>query len=82
MGVPDSFWLPDSYNDGYRAMGDGVAVPVVKWLSQNLLVRLRKALQNSSTIAYGVAQNTTGSPIVGTSRSSEARAEAWDLAEI
>ena len=27
MGVPDSFWLPSKYNDAYRAIGDGVAVP-------------------------------------------------------
>jgi DNA (cytosine-5)-methyltransferase 1 len=37
MGAPDSFKLPGTYNDGYRAMGDGVAVPVVKLLSKNLL---------------------------------------------
>ena len=28
MGVPDRCWLPPKYNDAYRAMGDGVAVPV------------------------------------------------------
>ena len=37
MGVPDSFWLPPRYNDAYRAMGDGVAVPAVRWLSGHLL---------------------------------------------
>lgn len=40
MGAPDSFKLPDRYNDAYKAMGDGVAVPVVKWLSEQLLVPL------------------------------------------
>lgn len=42
MGAPDSFRLPGSYNDGYRAMGDAVAVPVTRWLSQNLLAPLAR----------------------------------------
>ena len=47
MGVPDSFWLPDRYNDAYRAMGDGVAVPAVRWLSDNLLVPLAEVSRGS-----------------------------------
>lgn len=43
MGVPDSFSLEGKYNDTYRAMGDGVAVPAVKWLSDNLLTPLAHA---------------------------------------
>ncbi|MEZ5366450.1 MAG: DNA cytosine methyltransferase [Bryobacterales bacterium] len=40
MGAPDSFELPERYNDAYRAMGDGVAVPAVRWLSEELLLPL------------------------------------------
>jgi len=40
MGVPDSFALPERYNEAYQAMGDGVAVPVVRWLSHRLLIPL------------------------------------------
>ena len=40
MGAPDSYRLPGSYNDGYRAMGDAVAVPVAKWLARYLLAPL------------------------------------------
>lgn len=40
MGAPDSFELNCSYNDGYRAMGDAVAVPVTSWLSRHLLAPL------------------------------------------
>ena len=47
MGVPDSFWLPSKYNDAYRAIGDGVAVPVVRWLSERLLVHLAKLCRDS-----------------------------------
>lgn len=43
MGVSDSFELPGSYNDVYRAMGDAVAVPVVRWLSEKLLIPLADA---------------------------------------
>lgn len=37
MGAPDWYQVPGSYNDGYRAMGDAVAVPVVRWLTRHLL---------------------------------------------
>ena len=40
MGAPDSFNLPGSYNDGYMAMGDGVAVPVASYLAEHLLAPL------------------------------------------
>ncbi len=42
MGISDTFELPDSYNEAYHAMGDGVAVPVVRWLGENLLKPLAK----------------------------------------
>ncbi len=44
MGAPDKFWLPDSYNDAYLAMGDAVAVPVVAWLSDHLLLPMHAAI--------------------------------------
>jgi len=37
MGAPDDYKLPGSYNDGYKAMGDAVAVPVARFLAENLL---------------------------------------------
>ena len=40
MGAPDSYDLQGSYNDGYRAMGDAVAVPVTRWLTHHLLAPL------------------------------------------
>ncbi|MDO9638572.1 MAG: DNA cytosine methyltransferase [Pseudotabrizicola sp.] len=33
MGLPDTFILPDRYNDAYKLAGDGVAVPVVRHLA-------------------------------------------------
>jgi DNA (cytosine-5)-methyltransferase 1 len=37
MGLHDGYVLPKNYNDAYRLMGDGVAVPVVSHLSRYLL---------------------------------------------
>lgn len=37
MGVRKSYRLPGSYNDGYKAMGDAVAVPVTRYLAKELL---------------------------------------------
>jgi len=37
MGLPEEYVLPKNYNDAYRLMGDGVVVPVVSYLSRNLL---------------------------------------------
>lgn len=43
MGAPDTYKIPGSYNDGYKAMGDGVAIPVAKWLAKHLLAPLVNA---------------------------------------
>ena len=43
MGAPDSYKLPGSYNDGYTAMGDAVAVPVAHYLAEHLLHPLTQA---------------------------------------
>lgn len=36
MGLSDSYKLPKNYNEAYHLTGDGVAVPVVKFISANL----------------------------------------------
>lgn len=37
MGLPDSYALPTSATAGLHVAGDGVAVPVVRWLAETLL---------------------------------------------
>ena len=37
MGLPDSYALPANYNEAYHLAGDGVAVPVVRFLAAQLL---------------------------------------------
>ncbi len=60
MGVPDSFHLPTKYNDAYRAIGDGVAVPVVRWLSDQLLVNLTCLCRLSDVVKHGNCQGSIG----------------------
>lgn len=45
MGLPDSYVLPAKYNEGYHLVGDGVVVPVVRFLSENLLQPLLRLPQ-------------------------------------
>ena len=37
MGLPDEYALPDNYNEAYRLTGDGVVVPVVRFLAHEIL---------------------------------------------
>lgn len=43
MGLPETYLLPQKYNDAYRLVGDGVAVPVVRFLAEHLLEPLLTA---------------------------------------
>jgi DNA (cytosine-5)-methyltransferase 1 len=40
MGIPDSYQLPERYNESYHLAGDGVVVPVVRFLESQLFIRL------------------------------------------
>lgn len=46
MGAPDSFELPGSYNDGYKAMGDAVAAPVAQFIGERFLTKIAEAVYN------------------------------------
>lgn len=43
MGVPEDYTLPGNYNEAYHLLGDGLAVPVVAWLSKHLLLKVAHA---------------------------------------
>lgn len=43
MGLPDTYQLPKNYNEGYHLAGDGVAVPVVRFLAEHILEPLLAA---------------------------------------
>ena len=44
MGAPDTFKLPGSYNDGYKAMGDAVAMPVARFIGERFLTKIAEAV--------------------------------------
>lgn len=48
MGVREGYRILGTYNDGYKAMGDAVAVPVVRHLAKHLLAPLAKAAMGTS----------------------------------
>lgn len=50
MGLVDTFQLPGTYNEAYRAMGDGVAATVVTALGEQLLLPL---VQGVRTVRRG-----------------------------
>ena len=37
MGLSDEYKLPDNYNEAYHLTGDGVVVPVVRFLADALI---------------------------------------------
>ena len=37
MGLPDTYRLPANYEEACGLMGDGVAVPAVRWLAEHIL---------------------------------------------
>lgn len=40
MGLPESYKLPDRYNEAYHLTGDGVAVPVVDFLAKEVFQKV------------------------------------------
>jgi DNA (cytosine-5)-methyltransferase 1 len=52
MGLPDAYKLPAKYNDAYQLCGDGVAVPVVRFLAEQvfepLLAKIAELKQEDS----------------------------------
>lgn len=50
MGLPDTYILPDRYNDAYHLAGDGVAVPVVAALAKSIFEPIIQANQITKTL--------------------------------
>ncbi len=52
MGLKDTYKLPTRYNDAYHVAGDGVCVPVVRYLAEQLLEpTLAANIINTKTLA-------------------------------
>jgi len=51
MGLPDSYKLPKSYNEAYHLVGDGLVVPVVRFLAMNLLEPILLSNQTGADVS-------------------------------
>ncbi len=51
MGLPDSYKLPENYNEAYHLTGDGVVVPVVRHLAEHILEPILRNGKPGATIA-------------------------------
>lgn len=51
MGLPDNYKLPDNYNEAYHLTGDGVVVPVVRHLAQEILEPVLKFMSKARVAA-------------------------------
>jgi DNA (cytosine-5)-methyltransferase 1 len=40
MGLPEDYRLPARYNAAYKLAGDGVAVPVARWIAERMVAPL------------------------------------------
>lgn len=51
MGLPDAYALPPRATEAFHLVGDGVAAPVVRFLSENLLLPLvHRRVEGSSAL--------------------------------
>jgi DNA (cytosine-5)-methyltransferase 1 len=51
MGLPDSYKLPERYNEAYHLTGDGVVVPVVRHLAEHIFEPILDASERRTTAA-------------------------------
>ena len=51
MGLPDSYILPKNYNEAYHLAGDGVVVPVVRYLAEQILEPIFDIIEPRATRA-------------------------------
>ena len=51
MGLPDDYKLPVKYNDAYHLLGDGLVVPVISYLRDELI----ELLLASCSVKYAIA---------------------------
>jgi DNA (cytosine-5)-methyltransferase 1 len=51
MGLPESYTLPENYNEAYHLTGDGVVVPVVRHLAKHIFEPILTASRQRATVA-------------------------------
>ncbi|GAR26127.1 modification methylase HpaII [Salmonella enterica] len=48
MGLPEDFILPTAYQSAFKIIGDGLAVPSVRFLAERILEPLAASVRNDS----------------------------------
>lgn len=56
MGLPKSYKLPEKYNDAYNLCGDGVAVPVVRFLAETVFEPILSAMSATDSKVFAAAE--------------------------
>lgn len=51
MGIPDSYDVPENYNEAYHLMGDGIVVPVVNHLANSIIFPLLQTADVTADVA-------------------------------
>lgn len=51
MGLPETYTLPENYNEAYHLTGDGVVVPVVRHLAEHIFEPILAAAGMQATVA-------------------------------
>ncbi|MGA2601810.1 MAG: DNA (cytosine-5-)-methyltransferase [Bryobacteraceae bacterium] len=51
MGLPDSYILPENYNEAYHLTGDGVVVPVIRHLAKHIFEPVLEAIEAQTAAA-------------------------------
>ncbi len=51
MGLDDSYQLPERYNEAYHLTGDGVAVPVVRYIAHHLFEKILSTKESTKSRA-------------------------------
>ncbi len=59
MGLPDDYALPANHNEAYRLVGDGVVVPVVRFIASSLLEPILLPIRRTKRGAEAVQGRAT-----------------------
>jgi DNA (cytosine-5)-methyltransferase 1 len=51
MGLPESYQLPEKYNEAYHLAGDGVVIPVVSHLAKHIFEPIAMLSANDARVA-------------------------------
>jgi len=54
MGLSEDYILPENYNEAYHLTGDGVVVPVIRHLAQNIICQLPNSISSEVKVDWRI----------------------------